>query len=61
MKHLNGCAALEPMWHKGPCDCGMELLPDLFEQVRRHVTPHSAPSGLHALRKIASVLGVEVR
>lgn len=32
-KHAYNCESLEPMWHKGPCDCGFA---DLVVQLRGH-------------------------
>lgn len=36
--HLGNCDFLQPMWHKGPCDCGWadleaKLPPGLYEKV----------------------------
>lgn len=33
LAHSNQCDAVQPMWHKGPCDCGFrKLVGELKEQ-----------------------------
>lgn len=44
VQHKPRCAALEVMWHKGPCDCGLSmllkhLLKDMPAWVKDHVGP----------------------
>lgn len=31
--HRNDCDNLQPMWHKGPCDCGWELTETEYAEV----------------------------
>lgn len=36
IQHKGNCDWLQPMWHKGPCDCGLtELLKQLPEDLLR--------------------------
>lgn len=30
LRHAYNCDYLQPMWHKGPCDCGLHELTDTF-------------------------------
>jgi hypothetical protein len=35
VQHKSNCDWLQPMWHKGPCDCGLrELIEQLPESLR---------------------------
>lgn len=40
--HRTGCDALEPMWHKGPCDCGFE------KSAKPKITDHGMSDEAHA-------------
>ncbi len=34
VQHAGNCDWLQPMWHKGPCDCGLtELIKQLPEEL----------------------------
>jgi hypothetical protein len=36
VQHRGNCDWLQPMWHKGPCDCGLtELIKQLPEDIRK--------------------------
>lgn len=40
VQHLPRCEALEVMWHKGPCSCGLsEMLKRQPDLVKKHLGP----------------------
>lgn len=53
--HKWNCDALQPMWHKGPCDCGLY---ELFDRLRlvglsRAVNNRNALTLVYSLYKVA--------
>jgi len=43
VQHKRNCDALQPMWHKGPCDCGLTAL---LKQMPAWIKPHLGPGAV---------------